>query len=261
MASISHHFPCLRSACKRDAAAAAADGDGGENLLPALSAWVTSVLGDGADQGSILPPQANQGRQAQFRIAKHSRCSRVHSHSKGIWVARVSRRESGEEKMTEKTLVKPDDTCLPFYYLTRTAFSISWLATTLALNDCSSGVVAALLLLHPAWDAAANIVDAQRNGGPKRNVTQTLNAVAGAATTAAVAITVTMSMTAAHNRLSRASCSSSGHRDLSRLASSPWLPTPRSVPSTSSSPAYGWPCRPARRRRDRNSKSQLNPAR
>jgi hypothetical protein len=36
---------------------------------------------------------------------------------------------------------------------------------------------AVLLIFYPAWDAAANVLDAQRNGGLKRNPTQAVNAL------------------------------------------------------------------------------------
>ena len=49
---------------------------------------------------------------------------------------------------------------------------------------------------YPAWDAAANLMDAQRNGGLRRNTTQMLNVVVSGLTTAAVAVAIGMSMNA-----------------------------------------------------------------
>jgi uncharacterized membrane protein HdeD (DUF308 family) len=85
---------------------------------------------------------------------------------------------------------------LKSYYFTRAAFSVVWVLAAFALADSAPAIVGALLLIYPAWDAAANLVDAQRNGGVKRNLTQLLNAVASGVTTAAVAIALPMSMNA-----------------------------------------------------------------
>jgi uncharacterized membrane protein HdeD (DUF308 family) len=85
---------------------------------------------------------------------------------------------------------------LKSYYFTRAAFSVVWVAAAFTLAHSMSGIVGALLLIYPAWDAVANLVDAQRNGGVKRNPTQLLNTVVSAVTTAAVGIALTMSMNA-----------------------------------------------------------------
>ena len=82
------------------------------------------------------------------------------------------------------------------YYFTRAAFSFVWVAAAFALADSASAIVGALLLIYPAWDAAANLVDAQRNGGAKRNSTQILNAVISGVTTAAVAVALAASTNA-----------------------------------------------------------------
>jgi uncharacterized membrane protein HdeD (DUF308 family) len=100
--------------------------------------------------------------------------------------------------MTETTLVKTDlpegNKWLKSYYFARAAFSVVWVAAAFALADSTPTIVGALLLIYPAWDAAANLVDAQRNGGLKRNPTQALNAVASGVTTGAVAIALSMGM-------------------------------------------------------------------
>ena len=51
------------------------------------------------------------------------------------------------------------------YYFTRAGFSIVWVGAVCGLADGPVAVLAALLLVYPAWDAVANIVDARRNGG------------------------------------------------------------------------------------------------
>lgn len=82
------------------------------------------------------------------------------------------------------------------YYFSRALFSAAWVAAafTLARNDAAAS--ATLLLLYPAWDAAANFVDAKRNGGLARNTTQALNAGVSAVTAVAVAIALGTSMNA-----------------------------------------------------------------
>ena len=78
------------------------------------------------------------------------------------------------------------------YYFSRAAFSIVWVAAAFTLGKNMPAVAALLLLLYPAWDAAANFVDASRNGGLKRNTTQALNLIASGATTVAVAVAVAL---------------------------------------------------------------------
>jgi uncharacterized membrane protein HdeD (DUF308 family) len=102
--------------------------------------------------------------------------------------------------MTEKTMtdvpVAENDGWLKSYYFTRAAFSIAWVAAAVILAGGTSAIVGALLVIYPAWDAAANLVDARRNGGLRRSPTQLLNAVVSALTTIAVAVALTMSMNA-----------------------------------------------------------------
>jgi uncharacterized membrane protein HdeD (DUF308 family) len=101
--------------------------------------------------------------------------------------------------MTETLHEKPDtadgNKWLTRYYATRAAFSVVWVAAAFTFTTMSA-IVGALLLIYPAWDAAANLVDAQRNGGAKRNPTQTLNAAVSAVTTGAVAVALPTSMNA-----------------------------------------------------------------
>lgn len=82
------------------------------------------------------------------------------------------------------------------YYFTRAGFSIVWVAAVFGLADGPTAVVAALLLVYPAWDAVANIVDAQRNGGLRSNPTQAFNTAVSVVTTIAVAIALSQSMNA-----------------------------------------------------------------
>lgn len=102
--------------------------------------------------------------------------------------------------MTDTVVAKPnsseDNRWLKSYYFTRAAFSVVWVAAAFTLADSMPAIVGALLLIYPLWDAAANLVDAQRNGGVKRNPTQLLNAAVSGVITAAVAVALAMSMNA-----------------------------------------------------------------
>ena len=53
---------------------------------------------------------------------------------------------------------------LKVYYFVRTAFSTAWVAAAFAVGQQSSPIAAILLLVYPAWDAAANYVDASHAG-------------------------------------------------------------------------------------------------
>jgi len=80
------------------------------------------------------------------------------------------------------------------YYFSRAAFSVVWVAAAFTVGKSVPAVSAALLLAYPAWDAAANLVDARANGGLKRNPTQALNVAVSAVTAVAVAFALGMSM-------------------------------------------------------------------
>jgi len=92
-------------------------------------------------------------------------------------------------------LVRADrERWLKQYYFVRAAFSVAWVVAAFAAGASSAAVASALLVLYPAWDAAANVVDALRSGGFNQNRTQALNVVASLATTVAVLIALQMSM-------------------------------------------------------------------
>ncbi|MCA6110246.1 DUF308 domain-containing protein [Bradyrhizobium cenepequi] len=83
---------------------------------------------------------------------------------------------------------------LKAYYFARTAFSAAWVAAVFTVGQQSSSIAAILLLTYPAWDAAANYVDASRSGGLGENRTQALNVFVSLATTVAVVLALRMSM-------------------------------------------------------------------
>jgi uncharacterized membrane protein HdeD (DUF308 family) len=93
--------------------------------------------------------------------------------------------------VTVQTPPSTQNDWLKRYYYVRASFSIFWVAAAFLLHDSTTAVVAALLLIYPAWDAAANIVDARRSGGLRANPTQLFNAVASAVISAAIAVALT----------------------------------------------------------------------
>jgi len=103
-----------------------------------------------------------------------------------------------EKLMTATNINQPNslqkNDWLKPYYFSRAAFSIVWVAAAFTLGRGMPVLAALLLVIYPAWDAIANLVDAQRNGGLKQNPTQALNAGVSGLTTAAVAITLGISM-------------------------------------------------------------------
>ncbi|HEV2157361.1 DUF308 domain-containing protein [Bradyrhizobium sp.] len=80
------------------------------------------------------------------------------------------------------------------YYFLRAAFSIAWVVAAVAAGRSSVAVAGVLLVLYPAWDAAANLVDGLRSGGLDQNRTQVLNVVVSLATAIAVLLALQVSM-------------------------------------------------------------------
>jgi uncharacterized membrane protein HdeD (DUF308 family) len=71
------------------------------------------------------------------------------------------------------------------YYYTRALFSVLWVAAALVAAG-HFAVASLLLVIYPAWDALANLVDARSNGGMAANRSQTLNVIASALVTVVV---------------------------------------------------------------------------
>jgi len=80
------------------------------------------------------------------------------------------------------------------YYFMRALFSIAWVTSALVLGTRAPAIAAALLVIYPAWDAAANWLDARRSGGLAANRTQRINAWASGLATVAVALALTSGM-------------------------------------------------------------------
>ena len=83
---------------------------------------------------------------------------------------------------------------LKSYYFVRAAFSVAWVVAAFSVAPSSAAVAGALLVLYPAWDAAANFADGLRGGGLAQNRTQALNVLVSLATTVAVLIALQTSM-------------------------------------------------------------------
>lgn len=75
------------------------------------------------------------------------------------------------------------------YYFVRALFSIGWVIAAILVSG-QPALVSLLLVIYPAWDAVANLVDARSNGGLKANPAQSFNVVVSSITTLAVIIAV-----------------------------------------------------------------------
>lgn len=85
---------------------------------------------------------------------------------------------------------------LQTYYFLRAAVSIGWIALALAIAKHAPPVGAVLFVAYPAWDAFANYLDAQKNGGLRSNPTQMLNFVVSIIAAVGVGVALNVSMMA-----------------------------------------------------------------
>lgn len=74
------------------------------------------------------------------------------------------------------------------YYFIRAAVSFIWVGAALTVGAVIPIAAAVLIIFYPAWDAAANLLDAYRNGGARRNPSQLINAVISLVATLAFAV-------------------------------------------------------------------------
>ncbi|BBY26940.1 DUF308 domain-containing protein [Mycolicibacterium sediminis] len=100
--------------------------------------------------------------------------------------------------MSEPTLDERTSTgaqhWLRAYYALRGAVSLAWVAAALTVGTVSPWASGVLLVVYPAWDAMANVLDARRNGGLRENPTQAFNTAVSSLTTIAVAVGLTVGM-------------------------------------------------------------------
>ncbi|KAB2704390.1 DUF308 domain-containing protein [Brucella intermedia] len=90
--------------------------------------------------------------------------------------------------------VRANERWLKQYYYIRAVFSVVWVAATLTVGQQSFAIAALLLVIYPAWDAAANVIDASRSGGLSANRSHAINVSASSIMTLAVIIALTMNM-------------------------------------------------------------------
>jgi len=90
--------------------------------------------------------------------------------------------------------VTRDGNWLTWYYSTRAAFSLVWVAAAFSLGREPTLLGAILLAIYPAWDALANVYDVRRHGGLKVNPTQAFNALASTIVTIAVIATLQLAI-------------------------------------------------------------------
>ncbi|OZI66773.1 DUF308 domain-containing protein [Bordetella genomosp. 11] len=90
--------------------------------------------------------------------------------------------------------VHSQESWLKRYYFIRAVFSIAWVAAAFTVAQSSAFVAAVLLVVYPAWDAAANYLDASRSGGVADNHTQAINIMVSAATVVAVVAALQIDM-------------------------------------------------------------------
>lgn len=83
---------------------------------------------------------------------------------------------------------------LSSYYFLRAGVSVGWVAAALTVGRAAPPAAAALLVAYPAWDAAANLIDARRSGGLAANPSQSLNAAVSGAVAVAVALALGWSL-------------------------------------------------------------------
>jgi uncharacterized membrane protein HdeD (DUF308 family) len=102
--------------------------------------------------------------------------------------------------VSDRTINGPEatdtDRWLKSYYALRGAVSLVWVAAALIVGPKAPVVAGVLLVIYPAWDALANVLDARQNGGLRRNPTQAFNTAVSVLTTIAVAIALVVSMNA-----------------------------------------------------------------
>jgi uncharacterized membrane protein HdeD (DUF308 family) len=96
--------------------------------------------------------------------------------------------------MTNETSDTTTAIWLRNYSFVRFAFSALWVAAAFVLASGNPTLTAVLLVIYPAWDAVANIVDARRNGGFGQNRSQLINTVISTVTTVAVAWALTLNI-------------------------------------------------------------------
>jgi hypothetical protein len=79
-------------------------------------------------------------------------------------------------------------------YFIRAAFSFAWVALAFTAAKGSPALASGLLIVYPAWDALANLLDTRMTGGAKANPTQVLNAWMSGLVTVAVVVSLVLKL-------------------------------------------------------------------
>ena len=91
--------------------------------------------------------------------------------------------------MTATTTAGPDSSAaLSTYYLLRAGVSIAWVVLAFSVGTNNPAIASLLIVLYPAWDALANVLDARANGGLRQNRVQATNALISGLATVAMAL-------------------------------------------------------------------------
>ena len=98
-----------------------------------------------------------------------------------------------DQSLKDRTAAEADQ-WLRAYYCVRALVSLVWVAAIVILGTRFPFLAGALLLIYPAWDGLANVIDARHNGGLRTNPTQAVNAAVSCLATGAVAVGLAMSM-------------------------------------------------------------------
>ena len=85
------------------------------------------------------------------------------------------------QALTIEHRAAPSSAWLKSYYFIRFAVAAAWVGVAFTVGKNMPQLAAVMLVAYPAWDAVANLMDAQRSG-LGRNKTQTLNFVVSALT-------------------------------------------------------------------------------
>lgn len=85
---------------------------------------------------------------------------------------------------------------LKSYYYIRFGIAAAWVGLAFTAAKNMPQLAAIMLVAYPAWDAIANLIDAQRSGGLRRNRSQMLNVLVSSLTAVSVAIALGNSMNA-----------------------------------------------------------------
>jgi uncharacterized membrane protein HdeD (DUF308 family) len=83
------------------------------------------------------------------------------------------------------------------YYFLRFAVSVVWVVLASTVGKASPVAAAILLVIYPAWDALANVIDARQSGGFGNNKTQLFNFFVSVLTTIGIALALGRGLNAA----------------------------------------------------------------